>query len=90
MLDLFFTTAEISMFLKVFLDEYKELQQNKLFFDNNGSPARLNSFNFIGDLQGNKYIFSAHTSENILELLRSAISIALFHLGRQILQGNCI
>jgi len=30
------------------------------------------------------------SSEDILELLRSAISIALFHLGRQILQGDCI
>jgi hypothetical protein len=30
------------------------------------------------------------SSEEILELLRSAINIALFHLGRQILQGNCI
>ena len=33
------------------LDEYKELQQNKLFFDNNGRPAGIDSFNFIRDLQ---------------------------------------
>ena len=35
-------------------------------------------------------IFYMQSSEEILELLRSAINIALFHLGRQILQGNCI
>ena len=35
------------------LDESKGLQQNKLFFDNNGSPARLDSFNFIRDVQWN-------------------------------------
>ena len=36
------------------------------------------------------YIFYMHSSEDILELPCSAISIALFHLGRHILQGNCI
>ena len=35
------------------LDEYKELQQNELFFDNNGRPAGIDSFNFIRDLQWN-------------------------------------
>ena len=35
------------------LDEYKELQQNELFVDNNGRPAGIDSFNFIRDLQWN-------------------------------------
>ena len=35
------------------LDEYKELQQNELFFDNNGRPAAIDSFKFIRDLQWN-------------------------------------
>ena len=33
------------------MNEYKELQQNELFFYNNGRPAGINSFNFIRDLQ---------------------------------------
>ena len=35
------------------LEEFKELQQNELFSDENECPAGLDSFNFIRDLQCN-------------------------------------
>ena len=35
------------------LGAYKELQQNEQFVDNSGSPAGINSFNFVRDLQWN-------------------------------------
>ena len=35
------------------LEEYMRLQQNGLFFNNNGEPVGIESFNFIRDLQCN-------------------------------------
>ena len=35
------------------LEEIKGLQQNELYFDNDGRPVGLNTFNFIRDLQWN-------------------------------------
>ena len=35
------------------LEEIKGLQQNELYFDNDGRPVGINTFNFIQDLQWN-------------------------------------
>ena len=48
------------------LDKYKELQQNELFFDNNGRPAGIDSFQILGSKGYERNTFSLYGKEFVL------------------------